>query len=322
MKYQVSLIIPVYNVENYIQEALLSALNQSLKHIEYILIDDYSTDDSMNIAKKIIDQHPRKQDIYIYKHDRNRGLSAARNTGLSNATAGYVFFMDSDDEISIDCIAKHYKAIVDDKSSFTVANMELVGAKSIHITEMSGSWTKTKPLTSFFQRKWNVSACNKLYSKEFLSENNLKFCDGLIHEDVLWSYKLSLNAVNIGFVKEKTYVYKVRSGSITTQKNSGKKIESILHIIGEIITDYDKGLINREYLKDMCRFIDFWRLTSALLLLNSSENMSSRRKYFKWIKDIDKFNSVNLYSLLLRLPFFLILAQLPYILYKRTVSFK
>ena len=320
MKYQVSLIIPIYNVENYITESLLSALNQTFESIEYILVDDCSTDGSIKIAKEIIDQHPRKQDIYIYSHDQNRGLSASRNTGLSNATAGYVFFMDSDDEITIDCIANHYKVMICENISFTVANMELVGAKSIHINKISGTLTKMKPLSSFFQKKWNVSACNKLYSRKFLSENNLVFSYGIMYEDVLWSYKLSLNAINIGFVKENTYTYKVRSGSITTMKNSGKKIESILYIIKAMIKDYDKGLISGEHFKDLCRYIDFWRLISALLLLNSSENTNSRKIYFKSIKDISKLKSANIYSLLLRLPFFLFLARIPYILYKKIVS--
>ena len=317
MKYQVSLIIPVYNVENYITESLLSALNQTFENIEYILVNDCSVDDSIKIARKIIDQHPRKQDVYIYEHDQNQGLSAARNTGLFSATSEYVFFMDSDDEISIDCIAKHYKTMINEGCSFTSANMKLVGAKSIHIADVSDDCLKKKPLTSFFQRKWNVSACNKLYSRAFLLENNLRFCKGLIHEDILWSYNLSLNAISIGFVKEKTYIYKVRSGSITTEKNSGKKIESILHIMGEILKDYDKGLIGKEYFKDICRFIDFWRFNSALLLLNSSENTSSRKKYLKSIKDVNRFNCTNRYSILLNLPFFLIIARPPYILYKK-----
>ena len=316
MKYQVSIIIPIYNVQDYIADSLLSALNQTFESIEYILVDDCSADDSIAIAKKVINQHSRKQDVYIYKHDQNRGLSAARNTGLSNATAEYVFFMDSDDEILLDCIEKHYEEITNKRTSFTVADMVLSGAKSIHIVDMPDGLDEMKPLLSFFRKKWNISACNKLYLKEFLSDNNLRFHDGLMHEDVLWSYKLALYALNIGFVKGKTYIYKVRSGSITSQKGT-KKVENILYILKTIMEDYEKGLICKEYYYDMCRFIDFWRFNSALLLLNSTKNISERKKFLELIKKTNKYKCVNLYSILLKMPFFLIFAKPPYILYKK-----
>ena len=82
-EYQVSLIIPVYNVENYIRESLLSALGQTFGSIEYILVDDCGTDHSMEIACSIVDGHPRRQDVRIVSHDRNRGLSAALYSDIS-----------------------------------------------------------------------------------------------------------------------------------------------------------------------------------------------------------------------------------------------
>ena len=136
-EYQVSLIIPVYNVENYIRESLLSALGQTFGSIEYILVDDCGTDHSMEIACSIVDGHPRRQDVRIVSHDRNRGLSAARNTGITAAAGRYVFFMDSDDELTPDCIERHYMVITQSSADFTIANIKLIGSKSINIKDVS-----------------------------------------------------------------------------------------------------------------------------------------------------------------------------------------
>lgn len=115
--YKVSIIMPIYNVEKYISVTFLSILNQSFDSIEYILIDDCCTDNIMTIVQNIISKSTRRNDIKVYKHINNRGVSAARNTGLSKATGKYIFFMDSDDEISEKCIEIHYNTIIK-KSTF------------------------------------------------------------------------------------------------------------------------------------------------------------------------------------------------------------
>ena len=129
MNYIVSIVIPLYNVREYVESALNSALNQTFKSIEYILVDDCSTDGTMDIVESVLQNHYRKSDVYILHHKVNKGLSAARNTGLENSSGEYVFFMDSDDEITVDCIEHHYNAIKSNSVDFTIANIKLVGAK-------------------------------------------------------------------------------------------------------------------------------------------------------------------------------------------------
>src|SRR5690606_39724837 len=100
---KVSIIIPIYNVGAFVKECILSVLNQSYQNLEVILIDDCGTDDSLIIAEKVIENHPRASQLSIIRHNRNRGISATRNTGISAATGEYIFFLDSDDKISLDC---------------------------------------------------------------------------------------------------------------------------------------------------------------------------------------------------------------------------
>ena len=109
--YKVSVGIPVYNVAAYVERALLSALNQTFPDIEYIIVDDKGTDNSMDIVRRVISEHPRGKDVRIIEQEVNKGLGAARDTMIANATAPYIYFMDSDDELTADAIALLYNAM-------------------------------------------------------------------------------------------------------------------------------------------------------------------------------------------------------------------
>ena len=159
----VSIIIPLYNVENYVVKSLKSALAQTYSDIEYLLIDDCSTDHTMQVVKEYLSNHPRREAVRIIHHDKNFGLSAARNTGLSNVMGEYIYFMDSDDEIVANCIELHYNAIQLSRGDFTIANVQLQGKKSVHIRPIKENVESQVPILSLFRREWSISACNKLW---------------------------------------------------------------------------------------------------------------------------------------------------------------
>ena len=108
--------MPIYNVAPYVERALLSALNQTFESIEFLIVDDRGTDNSMEIVRKIVAEHPRGKDVRIIEHPHNIGLGATRNTAIDNAQGEYLFFMDSDDEITPDCIEVLYKAMMEEPS--------------------------------------------------------------------------------------------------------------------------------------------------------------------------------------------------------------
>ena len=97
---KVSIIVPVYNVAKYIERCLLSVLNQTWQDLEVILVNDCTLDDSMEIARRVVASHPRGTVVRCLEHEENRGLSAARNTGISASVGDYLYFLDSDDYIS------------------------------------------------------------------------------------------------------------------------------------------------------------------------------------------------------------------------------
>lgn len=312
----VTIIIPLYNVEKYVATSLLSAFNQDFRDIEFLLIDDCSTDGTMKIVNEIMKSHFRSGSIKVLHHANNLGLSAARNTGLLNASGEYVFFMDSDDVIAPDCITRHYEVIRKSDADFTVANIQLDGAKSIHIKPIPSIVEIMSPFESYLKRMWSVSACNKLYKRSFLVDNSISFKPGLFHEDVLWSYFIAKKSHKIALVNQTTYFYKIHSGSITTYKNNHRKLESLIDILSIMIEDF--GIGGYESDSYFYKYIDFWRLNTALLLLNYDGSYREQKKYYNQIIGLSDSKIVSVYSIILKLPFlfFYLIGKPMYLLYK------
>ena len=314
----ISIIMPIYNVENYIESSLKSAFNQTYSDIEYILVDDCGTDSSMSIVESIINrpEYSNKR-VKIVKHSSNRGLSAARNTGLKHAVGEFVFFMDSDDEISDSCIEKHVLSMNDSNADFSIANIQLIGAKSVHVKDIREDIVNVSPLQSFLQRRWNVSAWNKLYRRDFIQNNNLQFDDGLIHEDIIWSYRAAKKAKKIALVHDRTYKYKINKSSITRKPNTNKKIDSLLFVLNQIAVDRNVNSLESEYNK----FISYWIFNTSLLLLNFDGDVRSQRQYYSKLQRFAKPCSLNLYNCALLLPYNLYVAIMKplYNIYKRMI---
>ncbi len=129
----ISIIIPVYNVEHYVRASLASALAQTYPNIEYIIVDDCGTDKSITIIQEILREHKRAKSVTLVHHESNKGVGAARNTGLVNAHGDYVYFMDPDDCLIPDCIALHHKAIVSSDADLCLANIKVEGRQTVHV---------------------------------------------------------------------------------------------------------------------------------------------------------------------------------------------
>ena len=123
--YEVTIAIPVYQVENYIKDTLLQALNQSFISIEYLMIDDCGTDNSVQIVQSFIRTHPRGKDIRIISNDCNKGIAYVRNLAIEQARGKYLYFLDGDDGISNDCIQLLYDYAVEYKTDFITASYQI-----------------------------------------------------------------------------------------------------------------------------------------------------------------------------------------------------
>lgn len=214
---KVSVIIPVYNVSKYIERCLLSVLNQTWEDMEVILVDDCTPDNSMKLAATVIASHLRGNKVRCLAHKENRGLSAARNTGIHDARGDYVYFLDSDDYLPEDCLQLLMKAAEQNLPDFVIGNYNLIGGQiwTPPLTLSSGMYAGNSIiLTEYLRGKWYVMAWNKLVNRSFLLSNKLFFQEGIVHEDDLWSFKLACVAQKMNVIDKTTYHYCVQPNSI------------------------------------------------------------------------------------------------------------
>lgn len=209
----VSIIIPVYNVSEYIEECLTSVIKQTYTSIEALIVDDCGTDDSMVRVEKFVKAYHGPIDFRILCHTHNRGLSAARNTGIDAVKGEYIYFLDSDDYIYKDCIMILVKAIMqEDGVDYACANFDSNKQLSPQINVCSGIYSNG--LSLYSNRDIYVMVWNHLYRTSFLRFHSLRFLEGIIHEDILWSFSVSCHVNKIAIDNQITYFYRKRSNSI------------------------------------------------------------------------------------------------------------
>lgn len=243
----ISVIIPIYNVKDYVLDCLHSVANQTKKNgVECILVDDRGTDNSMEIADKFVSSYNGMIDFRIYHHDKNKGLSAARNSGIREAKGKYLYFLDSDDTIYPNCLnimfdsAEKYDAdLVQGSYDSDVPYMEQFSKHSLPLFSDNHPFIK-RTLLDYDVNP--VMAQNRLVKKNIIMDNNLFFKDGIIHEDHYWTFFLAKVINRICFIKDKTYYYRQTIGSITNRVN----IEKETLAFRTLITDFCANIDNLE----------------------------------------------------------------------------
>jgi len=233
----VSIIVPVYNVAPYVGRCVDSVISQTYPHLECIFVDDCGNDNSMEIVRERIANYHGNIRFKILKHERNRGLSAARNTGTVATSGEYIYYLDSDDLITSDCIALLAEPLRERRVDFVLGNYASGGIKScfLPVKLEAGFLCGNEEIRRRAMRcDWPMMAWNTLFNKEFLSREKLQFLEGLLHEDNLWSFQVGCVAKSMCFVPALTYLYSVRENSITTAK-SRKNFDALVRIAEECV---------------------------------------------------------------------------------------
>lgn len=261
---KISIVIPVYNVEPYIEDCLKSVAAQTYKgDIECIVINDCTPDGSCAIIERFIKEYNGNIDFKLLHHSVNRGLSAARNTGIDAATGEYIYFLDSDDEITPDCIELLAEPLKEQKYDFVIGDYETRGTTKEFpqlLLEEGPVSTNSHIRALYFADKWYMMAWNKLCNLDYIRKEELYFKEGLLNEDNLWSFQLACTAGSMYIVKSETYKYKVRETSIMGTCDQTKRVFSLSKIVHEayhwaikrgFIYDkevFDKIIWRREYI--------------------------------------------------------------------------
>lgn len=239
---KVSIVIPIYNVEPYIERCIKSVMMQEYPDIECILVDDGSPDHSLDVCERLISNYNGPIEFRILKHDHNRGLSAARNTGTDAASGEYIFYLDSDDEITPDCIS----LMVAETKKHPEVTIVSGAVDSIPYAKQYDSpyYATYKHLNNnysiratFFAYDWPiyVMAWNKLIKREFLSSNNIHFIEGILNEDEVWTFITISECQSMSVLPNKTYIHYDTAGSIMNSFKYSSRCEAICIVLDHIV---------------------------------------------------------------------------------------
>ena len=272
----VSVVIPVYNVALYVERCIKSVMQQTLEADECIIVDDCSEDDSIVRCQRMIEAYRGKTRFTILHHKQNRGLSAARNTGTEHATGEYIYYLDSDDEISLDCLEKLVAPIGDDskvemvigdyKTYYSIDSRyfkkDLVKVSNFFRNSPNELQRKEAVINWYYHKKGPRpdQGWNKLLRLSFIKENKLYFREGLLYEDLLWTHYLFNSLSHVVFVPSITYIHYIRPGSIMTQTRYDKYLLHhgyIFKEVAEYLRDENRVEKTLRWIPDFCNcYID------------------------------------------------------------------
>ena len=275
---KVSIIVPVYNVEKYVEKCLKSLVDQTLQEIEIIVVDDGSQDDSKNIIDKYIKKYPDKVK-YLYKE--NGGLSSARNFGIPYANGEYIAFLDSDDYVEPTMYEEMYHLAKKEDSDMVECDFiwEYPNKKKYDCGVVYNG--KKEAI-----EKARVVAWNKLIKREIIENEKMEFPFGLRYEDVEFFYKLVPSLNKISFMKKYFIHYVQRDNSIANTQNT--KTKDIFKVLNNVIEFYK----NKGYYEEYKEELEYTYL--RLLLCSSLKRMCKiKDKQERKIALNDTWNNIN-----------------------------
>lgn len=234
----ISIIVPIYNAEKYLNKCLDSLINQTKKELEFILINDGSTDTSEEIIKNYKDNRIK------YFKNKNQGIGKTRNFGISKAQGKYLMFLDSDDYLALDACEKLYDKAEKEKLDIVMNDFIKIfdDGRKEYIKQPNFKNSSLKNNPNIISE--NLSPWAKLYSTKLIKENNIKFVEDLKYEDAPFVIEALDKANNIGKINEALNYYVIHGNSETTVLD--KRVFDILKIV-DIIRKYSQG---KEYLKE------------------------------------------------------------------------
>lgn len=276
---KVSIIVPVYNVEKYVEKCIQSLINQTLKDIEIIIVNDGSTDNS----SKIINEYERNFPDKIKRHDKeNGGLSDARNYGMQFASGDYIAFLDSDDYVELNMYEKMYNKAIEENSDMVECDF-IWEYQNKKVIDKGIIYNSKKEMITYAR----VVAWNKLIKRELIEKSKNIYPKGLRYEDIEFFYKMIPYYNKISFVKEPLVHYVQRASSISNVQN--ERTKEIFNVLDNSINYYKENDLFDEYKEELEYTYARILLCSSLFRMVKIENKDTRKELLN--KTWDELNS-------------------------------
>lgn len=276
----VSIIVPIYNTEEYLEDCLSSIVNQSLNNIEIILVNDGSTDGSADIIESYHQKYPKCIRVF---HQKNQGQASARNLGIEKATGKFIGFVDSDDTIIPEMFEKMYLKAEEEEADMVECDYrycKIQDGQNVAIKKYGTIKERNNSAELFIDPL--VSPWNKLFRKSLLDNSLIRFPEGLIYEDTAFYIELIPWINRISFVSEVLVLHYSRENSTQTKKNN-PKLGDMLIIIEQIIKYYQLNKFWSQYQQELEYFCVKILLGSSLGRIALLGNKEMKKKTFKQI---------------------------------------
>lgn len=251
----ISVVVPIFNVQDYLRECIDSILGQTYKNIEIILVDDGSNDD----CPQICDEYKLKDERISVIHKENGGLSDARNKGLEFSTGEYICFIDSDDYIDCKFIEKLFKLVIENGSDIAICSYYKTSESSVCIDEQEKECVELYGGEEIISRIFldnylkYIVAWNKLYKKSLFK--GISYPVGLIHEDEATTCQLFFSARKVVLTNSKLYFYRIRESSITNSTMSVHKLQAKLDALSIRRSFFKEKQLFEYYSKDILVYL-------------------------------------------------------------------
>lgn len=270
-----SVIVPIYNVEKYIERCTTSLMEQSYDNIEYIFVDDCTADNSINLLESLLKSYPTRLDqVRVIRHDVNKGLPTARNTGLKQAEGVYVFHCDSDDWLDVNMITDMVEAALCTGADIVYSDFYLSFHKNERYMKQPQYTSPEACIRGMLSGKMKFNVWNKLVRRKLYVDNNVWFPDGRSMGEDMTMFRLFCHARGVAYLNSAYYHYIQTNPNAFTKRMSEAQLADILYNV--------RGL--ESYLRsnaEACTFnheINFFKLNTKLPFLISLD----KKLYSLW----------------------------------------
>ena len=270
----VSVIVPIYKVEKFINRCITSLMEQSLESVEYIFVDDASPDSSMQILDKVLLQYPhRLGHMKILQHKENKGLPAARNTGLAAASGEYVFHCDSDDYLEVDALEQMYNLAHEQNADIVWCDWFLTFEKNERYMKQPSYSSSMDALKAMLSGAMKYNVWNKLVRQSLYVEHQIEFPTGYGMGEDMTMMMLMAYADKVVYLPKAFYHYVKLNTNAFSQTYSDKHLVELKHNVARIETFMEK-----KFGKELEKELAFLKLEAKFPFLIGD----SKQKYHQW----------------------------------------
>lgn len=268
MNTKISIIIPIFGVERFIERCIESLMQQTLQYIELIFVDDCTPDKSMNVLQNILNKYPKREhQVHILKHEKNKGLPAARNTGLAVATGEYIFHCDSDDFLEPDMLEEMYKTAKEKDADLVWCDWYMSYENNEREMKMPDYNSPEEALHSMLAGGMKYNVWNKLVKRSLYTDNNITFPEGHSMGEDMTMIRLAACAERVAHVSKPLYHYVRTNGEAMTQSVSEAKIADMQYNISETV-----DFLRQRSMEEADKWTALFKLQSKFPFLITDDN--------------------------------------------------